>query len=126
MTNREFLNAVINAEISDELTAQAQDMLAKLDARNAKRAATPSKTAVANEPIKTKIVELLSDATEMMTASQVGESLEISTQKASALLRQLAEAGTVISEEIKVPKKGKQKGYTLAERAQYLPHEVEA
>ena len=124
MTNREFLNAVINAEISDELTAQAQDMLAKLDARNAKRAATPSKAAVANEPIKAKIVELLSDATELMTASQVGESLEISTQKASALLRQLVEVGTLISEEVKVPKKGKQKGYTLAERAQYLDHEI--
>lgn len=124
MTNREFLNAVINAEISDELTAQAQDMLAKLDARNAKRAATPSKSAVANEPIKAKIVELLSGATELMTASQVGESLEISTQKASALLRQMVEVGTLISEEVKVPKKGKQKGYTLAEGAQYLDHEI--
>lgn len=124
MTNREFLNAVINAEISDELTAQAQDMLAKLDARNAKRSATPSKTAIANEPIKAKIVELLSDATELMTAPQVGEAIGVSTQKASALLRQMVEVGTLVSEEIKVPKKGKMKGYTLAEGAQYLDHEI--
>lgn len=116
MTNREFLNTIINANISDEVTAQAKDLLAKLDARNAKRAATPSKTAVANEPIKAKIVELLSDATELMTASQIGEALEISTQKASALLRQMVEVGTLTSEEVKIPKKGKQKGYALANK----------
>lgn len=124
MTNREFLNSIINANISDEITAQAQDMLAKLDARNAKRSATPSKTAIANEPIKAKIVELLSDATELMTAPQVGEAVGVSTQKASALLRQMVEVGTLVSEEVKIPKKGKMKGYTLAEGAQYLDHEI--
>lgn len=126
MTNREFLHNVIayacdgedvvNDVNANELISYAQDLLAKLDARNAKRAATPSKTAVANEPIKAKIVELLSDATELMTASQIGEALEISTQKASALLRQMVEVGTLTSEEVKVPKKGKQKGYTLADK----------
>lgn len=116
MTNREFLNTIINANISDEVTAQAQDLLAKLDARNAKRAATPSKTAVANEPIKAKIVELLSDATELMTAPQVGEAVGVSTQKASALLRQMVEVGTLTSEEVRISKKGKMKGYALANK----------
>ena len=124
MTNREFLNTVINANISDEITAQAQDMLAKMDARNAKRAATPSKRSVENEPIKEKIVELLGNATELMTAPQVGEAIGVTTQKASALLRQMVEVGTLTSEEVKIPKKGKMKGYTLAEGAQYLDHEI--
>ena len=124
MTNREFLNAVINANLSYEITARAQGMLQQMDARNAKRASTPSKTAVANAPLKTKIVELISEKS--MTAPEVSVALEITTQKASALLRQLCEDGVLTSEEIKVPKKGKIKSYSLVEGAQYLPHEVEA
>lgn len=124
MTNREFLNTIINANISDEITARAQDLLAKLDARNAKRASTPSKTAVANAPIKAQIVKLAEE--KALVASEVGATLEISTQKASALLRQLCEDGVLVAEEIKVKGKGKVKSYTLAEGAQYLPHEVEA
>ena len=122
MTNREFLNTIINANLSDEITARAQEMLAQMDARNAKRASTPSKTAVANAPLKKAIVKLISEKN--MTAPEVGVALEVSTQKASALLRQLCEDGVLTSEEIKVPKKGKMKSYLLVEGAQYLDHEI--
>lgn len=122
MTNREFLNTIINANLSDEITTRAQEMLAQMDARNAKRASTPSKTAVANAPLKKAIVNLVSEKN--MTAPEVGVALEISTQKASALLRQLCEDGVLASEEIKVPKKGKMKSYLLVEGAQYLDHEI--
>ena len=124
MTNRELLNAVINANLSDEVTEKAQALLLQLDKRNAKRASTPSKTAIANEPLKKSIITLVSEKS--MTAPEVGIALTISTQKASALLRQLCEDGVLTSEEIKVPKKGKMKSYSLVEGAQYLPHEVEA
>ena len=113
MTTREFLNAVISANISDELTEKAQALIAQADARNAKRASTPSKTAVANAPIKTAILTLYTDEVKSLTATEVGEHLGITTQKASALLRQLVESGTLTSEEIKVPKKGKVKSYSL-------------
>ena len=42
MTNREFFNAIINANVSDELTAHATDELEKLDKRNAQRSSKPS------------------------------------------------------------------------------------
>lgn len=122
MTNREFLNTIINANLSEEVTARAQEMLAQMDARNAKRASTPSKVAVANAPLKQSIVKLISEKN--MTAPEVGVALEVSTQKASALLRQLCEDGVLTSEEIKVPKKGKMKSYSLVEGAQYLDHEI--
>lgn len=132
MTNREFLHNVIayacdgedviNNVSANELISFAQDLLEKLDARNAKRAATPSKTAVANAPLKQAIVKLISEKN--MTAPEVGVALEVSTQKASALLRQLCEDGVLTSEEIKVPKKGKMKSYLLVESAQYLDHEI--
>lgn len=114
MTTREFLNSVISANISDDVTAQAQAMIANLDKRNAKRASTPSKTAVANEPIKASIVDLFVNGGSK-TASEVAVAMTITTQKASALLRQLVENGTLTSTEVKIPKKGKCKAYALAE-----------
>ena len=124
MTNREFLNTVIETATSEEVKDHAKAMLTKMDERNEKRASTPSKTAVANAPLKQSIIKLISEKN--MTAPEVGVALEVSTQKASALLRQLCEDGVLTSEEIKVPKKGKMKSYSLVEGAQYLPHEVEA
>jgi predicted HTH transcriptional regulator len=122
MTNREFLNTVIETATSEEVKDHAKAMLTKMDERNEKRASTPSKTAVANEPLKKSIVTLVSEKS--MTAPEVGVALEVSTQKASALLRQLCEDGVLTSEEIKVPKKGKMKSYSLVEGAQYLDHEI--
>lgn len=110
MTNREFYEAIINANINDELTAFATEGIAKMDKRNEKRSSKPSKVALANEPIKQAIANLITD--KGMTASEVGASLEISTQKASALLRQLVEDGVLVATEVKVPKKGKVKSYT--------------
>jgi hypothetical protein len=39
--------------------------------------------------------------------------MEISTPKASALLRQIVANGDALVTDVKVPKKGKQKGYYL-------------
>ena len=110
MTNREFLNAVVNGTVNDDMVAFATAELEKMDARNAKRAATPSKTAIANEPIKANIVTYLSEHG-LSTAAEVGEALGITTNKASALLRQIDNLNVT---EVKIPKKSKVKGYALA------------
>lgn len=106
MTKREFLNAVI--ALNDEVTSEfAKVELEKMDVRNANRKDRPSKTAIANEPIKAKIAEVLTS--EPQTASVIAEKVGITVQKASALLRQME----VTVSEVKVPKKGKQKAYSL-------------
>lgn len=110
MTTREFFEAIINANINEELTTYAAEGIAKLDKRNEKRSSKPSKTAIANAPIKDGIANLLVE--KPMTASEVGVAMEITTQKASALLRQLVEDGVLVATEVKVPKKGKVKQYT--------------
>lgn len=112
MTNREFYNAIINGTMNDEIKAHAVAEIEKLDRRNASRANRPTKAQLENEPIKEKILELL-DGKEATTASVIAEGLEISVQKASALCRQMVEAGKLKVEEIKVPKKGKQKAYSI-------------
>ena len=113
MTNREFLNAIATNEAIDEtLRTEAANRIAKLDATNEARKNKPSKTAIENAPLLDKIVsEVLT--TELMTAGQVAETMGVSTQKASALLRQLAATGKVEVEDVKLPKKGAQKGYRL-------------
>ena len=109
MTRREFFAAVIEKVEDAELKLFAEREIAKMDERNAKRKNAPSKTAIANEPIKEAIVNVL--GSEPLTASEVAEKVEISTQKASALLRQIE--GLTVTE-VKVKGKGKVKGYALA------------
>ena len=118
MTIREFMTAVIAVEgMPADLCQFAESEIAKLDARNAKRAEKPSKTALANEPIKVELFDLLEDLGGVHTASAVVERLEgkYSVQKVSSLLRQLASEGKLSVVEVKVKGKGKQKGYTIAE-----------
>ena len=107
MTKREFFEAVMALENVDaELVLFAENEINKMNERNAKRKSTPSKTAIANEPIKAQIVEVLTETPQ--SASEIAEKVGISTQKCSALLRQI-ENLTVT--EIKVKGKGKVKGY---------------
>ena len=109
MTQRDFYNAVINANINEEMSSFATEAIAKLDERNAKRASKPSKTQIANEPIIRAISEVLTS--EPMLASKIAELCEISTQKASALVKKVEGVQSV---DVKVKGKGTQKGYFLA------------
>ena len=128
MTNRDFFAAVVsmmnvlNTEAADdkereivaEVRAHAEKAIAKLDETNEKRRNTVSKKSSENEPIKAAIIGWMNaENVEIVTATEVGEKMGISTQKASALLRQMVEDGRMTSEEVKIPKKGKQKGYKV-------------
>lgn len=118
MTNREFLTAIANSNLSDDLTTYAAEQIVKLDMRNAarkeKQSSKPSKTAIENEPIKASIMEFLSAQSEPMIAVDIAKNIGITTAKASSLLRQLADAGKVIKSEVKIPKKGKVNGYSIS------------
>lgn len=113
MTNREFLTTIIALEnVTEDIKAYAEEKLAKLDATNEARKNKPSKKAVENAPIMNQILtEILT--VEAQTASTIAEAAGISVQKASALLRQLAAEGKVLVTEVKIPKKGIQKAYSL-------------
>lgn len=111
MTNREFFENIINGTINEEIITHAREAIEKMDARNAKRANTPSKTALANAPLIEKIKEVLT--AEPQTARTVADKLDLTVQKTSALLRQIVADGGAEVTDVKVPKKGKQKGYFL-------------
>ncbi len=112
MTNREFLTVVANAEVSAEVREFALESLAKMDARNAKRSSKPSKVALANAPLKEAILAYLTEKGSAV-ASAVGADLQMTTQKASALMRQMVEDGVLTVADVKIPKKGVQKSYSV-------------
>lgn len=110
MTKREFLTKIMESNLEAEIVNFATEELAKLDTTNARRRDKVSKAAAANIPLLEKIeAEILDD--EPKTASDVAAFLEVSVQKASALCRKLVAEGRAREIEVKVPKKGKQKGF---------------
>ena len=117
MTNREFFTNISNGIVNDEVIAHAKAAIAKMDTANANRKSKPSKTAIANEPIKQAIIALLTEKGAMV-ASAIGQALttpeaEVTTSKASALCGQLVKADVLMVEDIKVPKKGTVKQYSI-------------
>ena len=110
MTNREFFTAIVNSDLSDEMKAFASESISKLDARNAKRASTPSKTQKENAPLIEKIASLLTS--EPKLASTLATEMGISTQKASALVKKIEGVSVC---DVKVKGKGTQKGYFFAQ-----------
>lgn len=120
MTNREFFVAIANdTAISEELRSFAKESIEKLNARNAARAAKPSKAAVANDALAAEMLPKFAVGS-IYTASDLAEMMDFkteagapSTSKATAVVKVLVEMGKVKSEDIKVPKKGKCKGYSL-------------
>ena len=115
MTKREFLDAVINKNLSDETTAFAEKELAQIDAGLEKRRNTLSPKQEENLKLVEVVVEALTE--EPMTATQVYElGIEgvTSVQKASSLLRMAAKSDLVTVSEVAVKGKGKQKAYAKA------------
>ena len=112
MTKREFLTKVIEVVADEEMKTFAEEEIRKLDEALEKRKEKTSLKAAENAPLLDKIYEDILKEDEPVTATVVGEIMEVSAQKASSLLRKLVEQKRAKSEDIKVAKKGTQKGYT--------------
>ena len=124
MTNREFYTAITaeNATITPEMIEHATAQLAKLDATAEKRKGVVSKKDLekraANEVAATHIAETILTA-EPKTATDVAAVLtaeageEVKVQKASYLLRLAVDMGLAAQTEVKIPKKGTMKAYSV-------------
>lgn len=115
MTNREFYTAIVNGTINEDVIAHASSAIEKLDERNAKRASKPSKRSLENIPIRAHIAGFLEENEGSHVASEIASALNLSTQKVSALCRQMVSDGVLAVEDVKVKGKGMQKSYSLAE-----------
>lgn len=126
MTQREFLNAILNGtftnaagevesvvvdnEINNELLTYVREAITKLNVKNEKRKNSMTPKQKENEQLKAQILNMMEIGT-AYTASAIGEAMELSTQRVSALMRQLENAGRVRSEMVATNKGRKVKGY---------------
>ena len=115
MTQKEFLTKVIETVADEELKAYAEKALEKMAARLVARKNKMTPTQEANAALKEQILAYFTEnPNTALGAAAVGEMFEISTQKASPLLRQMVEAGALTVEDVKVTGKGTIKSYSLA------------
>ncbi len=135
MTMRYFLKAVIANKITENIVAYAQNEIKKLDEKNDKKRKTKSKNQQANDELKKMILDFMAEDTTYTSpeiVKDLNESLEtteentLSTQKISALMRQLAENNLVsVVEKVKTSK-GKVKGYVKKSVVENVEDNVES
>ena len=90
------LTEQINSIAFDTLTAEQFEFLKERALKSFRKASgerKPTKVQKANEGIKAQMVEVLGEG---MTATDAGKAVGISVQKASALLKQMVEAGEIV------------------------------
>lgn len=97
MTQKEFFESIINNDvITEEMRTHATDELAKIEARAEKRKTTRNSK---NDGLKEAILARFVEGTPM-TGKEVATALEITPQKANAILKQMTEDGSLAVSQI--------------------------
>ena len=97
MTQKEFFENIMNNDvITEEMRTHATDELAKIEARAEKRKTTRNSK---NDGLKEAILACFVEGTPM-TGKEVATALEITPQKANAILKQMTEDGSLAVSQI--------------------------
>lgn len=123
MTKIELMKAIVEgATVTAEMAEKAAEIIAAdakaKEARKGKVSKADLEKRAANEALATKIAEEIL-TTEAKTATDVVPVLtemlgeEVKVQRASYLLRLAVDMGLATATEVKIPKKGTQKAYTI-------------
>lgn len=110
MTTREFLNSVISANISDDLSAKAQELISALDAKNEKRKSSDSKAK--KEASARRDLVLASLTSTLVYAEAIAEATNLSVGQVRSALSALVKAELATKSEVKDGKSRKM-AYTL-------------
>jgi predicted transcriptional regulator len=118
MTQREFLNKVIaTPNIAEDIKAEAEALIAKLDNKNEQRKGKLTKTQKENEPIAKAIVEYLTDKGEVLGVD-IATALNLTVNKVNGIAGTLWKEGVLIKGKTKVKGKGEMTTYALAVTAE--------
>ena len=126
MTKREFFVKAAAGEMNEEMMTFAAEQLVKMDETLAKRKGKVSEKEQAkrdaNEALARRVVGEILGA-EAKTATDIAAEMNAlmpevlekpaNSQKASAVMKKAMELDLVAQSEVKIPKKGTQKGYTV-------------
>ena len=92
MTQKEFFESIMSSDvITEEMKTHAADELAKIEVRAKKRKTTRNSK---NDGLKEAILACFVEGTPM-TGKEVATALEITPQKANAILKQMTEDGSL-------------------------------
>lgn len=92
MTQKEFFESIMNNDvITEEMRTHAADELAKIEVRAEKRKTARNSK---NDGLKDAILACFVEGTPM-TGKEVATALEITPQKANAILKQMTEDGSL-------------------------------
>lgn len=92
ITKREVINAMLAEEVIASNEVYTNFLNHEIELLNKKSASHKStKTQEANVVIKDNILEVLANAEEGMTATDIAKAVDITVQKASSLLKQMVE-----------------------------------
>jgi hypothetical protein len=115
MTKREFLTNVINGTITEKdidfAKAEIEKMDNALEAKKNKVSPKDAEKAAADAVIRESIFAVVSEL--VQTEADIAAAVGVTGPKARAELRKLVAEGRVVSTDVKVPGKGKCKGYLL-------------
>ena len=112
MTNREFYNAIVKANINADLTAHATAEIAKLDKKNAKRKTEEGTIKTENRPIAEAILKALEGGS--MLSANLAQAVGVTTQKVNGVAGEMVKLGMLDKFKVKVKNKGEQTAYALA------------
>ena len=112
MTNREFYNAIVKANLGEDITNHALGEIGKLDKKNAKRKAEAGQVKEENKPIAEAIVSALANGE--MISSDLAKAIGQTTQKTNGVAGEMVKIGTLTKHKVKVKGKGEMTSYSLA------------
>ncbi len=113
MTIREFYQSVIEANINDEMTVKATELVAALDARNEKRKGTESKEKKEAAERRNAVLEFLKTHDGAFTRDQIAFEIDMDPAKVSGACTALVKGGLVTKSEVKV-EKSRKVAYSIA------------
>ena len=95
MTTRELYQAVIDGNITEDTLSKAQELIAALDAKNAKRKTTPTKDQKEAAARREIVLGFFADhPTEVFTRDAVADALGITPSQVTAACKALGESLT--------------------------------
>lgn len=104
MTNREFFSAVASANISDELTAKANELITALDARNDKRKSADSKEKQETANRRNAVLGFLIENEGVFTRDVIAEATGLTEGQVTSACTALVKAELIDKVEVKVDK----------------------
>lgn len=102
MTLRSFYEAVASANLNDEMTLKAQELIANLDKHNASRKGKPTKANLEAAARREAIFAVVTG--DPMTRDQIAQLANVTPAQATSALSYLAKDGKVSVTKVKIDK----------------------